>query len=85
MSGSLPSLHVVADVAGSLLSRFAIPALWLCWPREDSHPTHGYEPTREARDGGVREELAAGIGRVLINAQIVAAAFMGHSHRLSKK
>ena len=27
---------------------------------EDRTPTHGYEPTRRGRDGGVREELAAG-------------------------
>jgi hypothetical protein len=26
---------------------------------EDRTPTHGYEPTREGRDGSVREELAA--------------------------
>jgi hypothetical protein len=39
---------------------------------EDRTPTHGHEPTRDARDGRVRQELAAGIGRVLINAQIAA-------------
>jgi hypothetical protein len=49
---------------------------------EDRTPMHGHEPTREA-DGGVREELAARIGRVLINAQVAASA--GQSHRLSKK
>jgi hypothetical protein len=27
---------------------------------EDRMPTHGYEPTR-GRDGGIREELAAGM------------------------
>src|SRR6516162_6050769 len=27
---------------------------------QDRTPTHGYEPTRRGRDGGVREELAAG-------------------------
>src|SRR5215472_15987832 len=32
-------------------------------------PTHGYEPTREAAMAAF-QELAAGIGRVLINAQI---------------
>ena len=33
---------------------------------------HGYEPTREAAMAVFGEELAAGIGRVLINAQIAA-------------
>jgi hypothetical protein len=28
---------------------------------EDRTPTHGYAATRQARDGGVREELAAGV------------------------
>jgi hypothetical protein len=27
---------------------------------EDRTPTHGYEPTARGRDGGVRQELAAG-------------------------
>jgi hypothetical protein len=35
--------------------------------------------------GSLRQELAAGIGRSLINAQIAAPAFLGHNHRLSKK
>jgi hypothetical protein len=40
---------------------------------EDRMPTRGYAATREGCDGGVREELAAGISRVLTNAQIAAA------------
>ena len=28
---------------------------------EDRTPTHGYEPTREAANDGVREKLAAGV------------------------
>ena len=28
---------------------------------EDRWPIYGYEPTREGRDGRVREELAAGV------------------------
>jgi hypothetical protein len=38
---------------------------------KDRTPTHGYADTR-GRDGVVRQELAAGIGRSLINAQIAA-------------
>jgi len=41
--------------------------------------THGYEPTREAAMAAVRQELAAGIGRVLINAQIAAPSFVAGS------
>jgi hypothetical protein len=32
------------------------------WPHEDSSPTHGHEPTREAAMGAVRQELAEGSG-----------------------
>ena len=35
-------------------------------------------------DGRVRQELAAGVGRSLIIAQIAAPAFLGHNHRLKK-
>jgi hypothetical protein len=34
---------------------------------------HGYTATREGCDGGVRQELAAGVGRVLINVQIAVS------------
>ena len=34
---------------------------------------------------GKQVEIAQELGRVLINAQVAAPAFMGHSHRLSKK
>jgi hypothetical protein len=46
---------------------------WTRWPtrrgwrhslsgiHEDRAPTHGYEPTREAAQGGIREELATGM------------------------
>jgi hypothetical protein len=71
---------VVADgmVLGRIMKVVASPVgtPWLSTLayayHEDRTPTHGYEPTRRGRDGGVREELAARIGRVLINAQIAA-------------
>jgi hypothetical protein len=38
-----------------------------------------------SRDGGVCQELAAAIGRVLINAQIAAPLFYGVSHIVYSK
>jgi hypothetical protein len=48
---------------------------------EDRTPTHGYAAMREA----AMAAFAKSWRRVLINAQDRGAAFMGHSHRLSKK
>ena len=54
-------------VVGRIMKAAAKPAdaswLWT-WGygyHEDRTPTHGYEPTREAADGGVQEELAEGV------------------------
>jgi hypothetical protein len=48
----------------------------------NSQPSLGARLRADARggDGGVREELAAGIGRILINAQIAALLFYRASH-----
>jgi len=53
-----------ATVVGRIMKVHAAPegSPWM-WTlafghHEDRTPTHGYEPTREGRDGGVREELA---------------------------
>jgi hypothetical protein len=42
------------------------------WASRGSHTDTRLRRNTRGRDGGVREELAAGIGRVLINAQIAA-------------
>ena len=57
------------DVVGRIFLSQAAPQdrQWM-WTlaygqHEDRTPTHGYEPTREAADGGVRQVMATGIGR----------------------
>jgi hypothetical protein len=56
------------EVVGRIMKAVAAPvgSPWM-WTlafghHEDRTPTHGYEATREAATGGVRQELAAGIG-----------------------
>src|SRR5215510_14541765 len=52
---------------------------------ERSHADARLRDDTRGRDGRVRQELAAGVGRSLIIAQIAAPALLGHNHRLSKK
>ena len=79
---------VLADgaVVGRIFKVHAAPVgspwMWTLafWYHEDCTPTHGYVLTHEA----AMAAFAKSWRRVLINAHR-SAAFMGHSHRLSKK
>jgi hypothetical protein len=53
---------VVGRIMRAAAAPDGMPWLWTLayGHHEDRTPTHGYEATREARNGGVREELAAG-------------------------
>jgi hypothetical protein len=63
---------VVGRIMKAAAAPVGTPWLYAFGHHEDRTPTHGYAATREAADGGVRQELAAGIGWSLINAQIAA-------------
>ena len=62
-----------------------VASVSLFWPSRRPHADIRLRGDARGRDGRVRQELAAGVGRSLIIAQIVAPAFLGHNHRLSKK
>src|SRR5712672_2883879 len=65
---------VVGRITKAAAAPQGAPRLWTLafGHHEDRTPTHGYEATREAAMGGLRQELAAGVGRSLVNAQIAA-------------
>jgi hypothetical protein len=56
-------------VVGRIMKVAAVPVgmswMWILafGYHEDRTPSHGYEATHEAANGGVREELAAGVAR----------------------
>jgi hypothetical protein len=43
---------------------------------QDRTPTHGYEPTRKGRDGGVRKELAAGVMQLKPKTEVEATSIL---------